>query len=434
MTNLKVIKSSALFDISPCIPEQKIYINKKELLRGFNMKALTHYGVDDLQQLLDAMSRLGQDILTGDVVDDIHAINQKILRKFKMKETCKMIDRSDAFLRKLEQSEPEFYTPEKINGIRYYTLEMINNIRDKAGTRKKRPENSKPIILAISNFKGGVGKSITSKSLCDKLALEGFKVLSIGLDGQGTDSLYYGIIPDIDISPDETIRPALLDNPKTIKNLIRKTYIDGVDIIPGNLSLSEAEIRLTDYREQMKQSKLLGFPDERLSNALDIISNEYDIIVLDCGPNLNMLTLNAINACNAILIPVPPAAPDVASYFTYCKTLVSHLETTGKHKSLEFFRILITKHPKNKSADNISKMMIREFGSYVMLKSIVYSAEIDKAASQFSSLYELPPNSKSTYKRAMESMDAAFNEIVDAFCLIWESQSKAKHDEINNEK
>ena len=399
-----------------------------------DMKSLTHYGVEDLQNLLDAMSRLGQDILTGEIVEDIHSVNKKDLRKFKMKEACTMINRSDAFLRKLEQSNPDEYTPEKINTVRYYTLEMINRIRDKAGTRNKRPDGSDPIILAISNFKGGVGKSITSKSLTDKLALSGFRVLSVGLDGQGTDSLYYGVIPDIDISPDETIRPALLEDPRKIKNLIRKTYIDGVDIIPGNLSLTDAEIRLTDYREQMKQSKKLGFPDERLSNALQYVSKDYDVIILDCGPNLNMLTLNAINACNSILIPVPPAAPDVASYFTYCKTLVSHLESTGKNKSLDFFRVLITKHPRNKTADNISRMMVKEFGSYVMLKHIVYSAEIDKAASQFCSIYELTPSSKSTYKRAIESVDNAFSEIVDAFEIIWESQINEIQSELTYEK
>jgi chromosome partitioning protein len=392
------------------------------------MSALTHYGVDDLATLLDSMSDLGQSILTGDIVQDIKSINKKELRKFKMKEACLMTDRSDAFLRKLEQSDKSF-EPCKINGVRYYTLELINKIRHKAGTNYMRPKGSEPIIMAISNFKGGVGKSITNKSLADKLALDGFKVLSIGLDGQGTDSLYYGIIPDIDILPHDTIRPALLESPSLIKKLIKSTYFDGIDIIPGNLSLSEVEIRLTDYREQIKESKRLGFPDERLSNALNYIKDDYDVILLDCGPNLNMLTLNAIQACNAMLVPVPPASPDVASYFTYCKTLVSHLESTGKLKSLEFFRVLITKHPKNKAAENIAKMMLKEFGAYVMQRQIVYSAEIEKAASQFCSLYELPISSRPTYKRAMESMDTAFSEIIDAIKIIWDAQAQQKLEE-----
>lgn len=384
---------------------------------------LTHFGIDNLENVLNAFSSLGQDILSGDITDIVRPINSKSLRYFKMKEVCKMVGRSDAFLRKLEKDDLKF-TPKKENKTRLYSLDLVNKIRDKANTRYTRPAGSSPIVIAVSNFKGGVGKSITSKSLADKLAISGLKVCSIGMDGQGTDSLYYGLIPELDITPDETIRPVLLEDPKKINSLIRKTYFPGIDIIPGNLSLTEVEIKLTDYREQMGSVKKLGFPDERLSRALEFIKYDYDVILLDCGPNLNILTLNAINACNAILVPVPPALPDLASFCTFCKTLKEHLQCSDKSKDLEFFRILITKHPKNKASTKISNMMIKEFGSYVMPKDIVYSAEIELAGASFSSLYELQPSSKATYMRAMNSMDDAFNEIVNAFKLIWDNQSK----------
>ena len=384
---------------------------------------LTQYGVEDLETILDAFSNIGSDILSGEVTEDVKAINKKSLRKFKMKEACEMVGRSDAFLRKLEQSDPEF-EPEKVNGIRYYDLELINKIRDKAGTRYRRPKNSEPIVFTVSHFKGGVGKSTTTNSLACKLALSGLRVLCIGMDGQGTDALYYGFIPDLDIQPDETISPALLSNPSNIKQLVKETYIDGIDIIPGNLTLTQVEIKLTNYQEQMQQVKKLGFPDERLGNALEYVKDDYDVILLDCGPNLNILTLNAINACNALLVPVPPALPDLASFCTYCKTLKEHLEASDKIKTLEFFRVLVTKHPKNKASENILRMMLKEFGFYVMQKHIVYSAEIERAASNFCSLYELPTSSKKTYKRGKESMEAVFDEILEAFKEIWEAQEK----------
>lgn len=389
--------------------------------------ALTQYGVDDLQIILGAFSDLGTDILSGEITKDVKAVNKKTLRKFKMKEACEMIGRSDAFLRKLEQSDPLFEA-EKVNGVRYYTLELINKIRDKAGTRYIRPRGSKPIVLAVSHFKGGVGKSTTANSAACKMALSGLRVLCIGMDGQGTDALYYGFIPDLDITPEETIRPALLDDPSIIKGLIKKTYFDGIDIVPGNLTLTQAEIKLTNYEEQIKLVRKLGLPDERLARAIEYIKNDYDVILLDCGPNLNILTLNAINACNALLVPVPPALPDLASFCTYCKTLKEHLENSEKIKSLEFFRVLVTKHPKNKASENILRMMLQEFGSFVMQKHIVYSAEIERAASTFSSLYELPISSKKTYKRGLESMDAVFGEILEAFKGIWEAQAN----EVNN--
>jgi len=385
--------------------------------------SVTQYGVDDLQTILEAFSNLGKDILSGDVTEDIKSINKKSLRKFKMKEACDLINRSDAYLRKLEQNDPSL-EPEKKNGIRFYSLELINRIRDIAGTRMERPKGSDPIILAVSHFKGGVGKSTTTKALADKCALEGLRVLSIGMDGQGTDALYYGYIPDLDISPEETIRPALLDSPSKIKDLTKKTYFDGIDIIPGNLTLTQAEIKLTDYREQINQVKKLGLPDDRLTNAIEHIKDDYDVILLDCGPNLNILTLNAINACNGLIVPVPPALPYLASFCTYCRTLKEHLEFSEKLKDLELFRVLVTKHPKNKSSENILKMMLKEFGAYVMQKHIVYSAEIERAAAKFCSLYEFPPTSKSTYKRGIESMNSVFGELISAFREIWEAQAE----------
>ena len=383
---------------------------------------LTHYGTEDLHILLKAFDSLGESILSGEAFEEITAVNKKKLRLFKTKEACQLIGRSDTFLKNLEKESPEFL-PQKINGIRYYDLELINRIRDKANTRYRRPKGSAPFVIAITNFKGGVGKSGTAKSLADKLAISGLRVNAMGLDPQGTDAVYYGIIPELEVKPEDTIREALLSNPSKIKSAIKETYFPGIDIIPGNLSLTEVEMELNDYQVQMNKVKTLGFPDERLTNAIDCIKDDYDVIILDCGPNLNILTLNAINAANAILIPVPPALPDLASFCTFCKTLNNHLEISDKVKSLDFFRILISKHPRNSTAEKISTMMIREFGTYIIPKAIVHSAEIELASSKFSSIYELPPSSKKTYLRAIESMDNAFGEILEAMKLIWEKQS-----------
>ena len=389
---------------------------------------LTQYGIENLKVLLEAFNELGQDILSGKITEEVNPVNKKSLRTFRMKEACQLVGRSDAFIRKLENQSKDFF-PHKVNGTRFYTLELINKIRDKAGTRLKRPLGSNPIIISVSNFKGGVGKSIVSKSLADKLAISGLRILSIGLDAQGTDSLYYGFIPDLEITPEETIRSALLDDSTNIKKLIKKTYFPGIDIIPGNLSLTEVEIKLTDYKEQINQVKKLGFPDERLSNALAHIKDDYDVILIDCGPNLNILTLNAVNACNALLIPVPPALPDLASFCTFCHTLTEHLQNSDKIKSLDFFRVLISKSHSNKSSHRISKIIREHFGSYVLLRDIVFSSEIESAASKFTSLYELPHSSKKSYQLGVESMESVFNEIFDAIKMIWESQISESKDE-----
>ena len=389
---------------------------------------MNQYSVENLNITLEGFNNLVADMLSGEITEELQAIEKKQLRKFKMKEACELIGRSDAYLRKLEAEDSSF-APEKINKVRYYSLSLINRIRDNAKTRYKRPQGTNPVVMAVTNFKGGVGKSITSKTLADKFALEGLRVLSIGMDAQGTDSLYYGIVPDLDIAPEETIREALLGNPASIKKLIRPTYFDGIDIIPGNLSLNDVEIRLTDYKEQMLQIKSLGMPDERLKNALKYIQNDYDIIIIDCGPNLNILTLNAIDACNGMLIPIPPASPDLASFGTYCSTLSNHFANSDKPRSLDFFRILITKYPNNTTAHKLAKIMRNNFGSYMMLRNIVYSAEIEKAASEFNSVYEIAPNVRKAYVRAMDSVESVTSEIVDAMKMIWTAEASIEETE-----
>ena len=119
----------------------------------------------------------------------------------------------------------------------------------------------------------------------------------------------------------------------------------------------------------------------------------------------------------------PPALPDLASFCTFCHTLNDHLENSNKIKSLDFFRIVISKNPNNSSAKKIAKTIREHFGSYVLLRDLVHSSEIDLAASKFRSLYELPPNSKKSYKRGLESMDNVFNEVLEAVKMIWDSQS-----------
>ena len=215
---------------------------------------LTQYGTEDLAITLATLSG----IIEKRVAKSDSNTPRKQLRKFKMREASDMVERSDAYLRKAETESPDFM-PEKINNVRYYSLDLINKLRDKAGTRYKRPPGSEPCIT-VTNYKGGVGKTITSKTIADKCALMGMRVLSIGVDPQGTDSLYHGIVPDLDIKPEQTICDLLTKDASKIKEVIQKSYFPGIDIIPGNSYLNNAELDLTDHAKQVTLSKQMGFP------------------------------------------------------------------------------------------------------------------------------------------------------------------------------
>ena len=148
-------------------------------------------------------------------------------------------------------------------------------------------------IIAIANQKGGVGKTTTSINLAAALAEVGKKILVVDLDPQGNSSTGLGVPPE---KRKFTTFELLLENIE-LKNVIKRTEVNNLSIIPANIDLSSADIEL--------------FPNENrlymLRHALlqDSISGyDFDYIFIDCPPSLNLLTVNAMVAANSVLIPL----------------------------------------------------------------------------------------------------------------------------------
>jgi chromosome partitioning protein len=387
---------------------------------------LTHYGIDDASTLMKSFHEVGNATLTELLLLYAAPKTRKSLRTWGIREAALLIGRTEQHIRKLEEKGAPLYPSLKDEkGKRCYTLERINQFRDKLETRFKRDSSTNPIICAITNFKGGVGKSSTSLALSHKCALEGLRVLCIDLDPQATLTLGFGFIPDVHLKGEDTVCDALNKSPQSIIKLIKQTYFDGISLIPGNLALADMELELTNTEKQTKDIPILGMPQERLKNALSLVKNDYDIVILDCGPNLGILTINAVTAANALLVPIPPMMADFGSYVTFTGTLAELFDSIGK--SFDFFRILLTKHSGSLEAQGVETLMRERFGRYMLINHVVNSVEIEKASGRFGSVYELPKNSSPAYRRAVQSLDAVFNEIIDACKTIWKSQSIAKN-------
>lgn len=390
---------------------------------------LTHYGINNASALMSGFHKVGTDSLDALLKYYSAPEERKTLRTWGIREAANLIGRTEQNLRQLERPHGILYPPLKTaKGKRYYTLKRVNQIRDILGTRFKREPGSKPMILAVSNFKGGVAKSTIALHLAQKCALEGLRVLCIDLDPQATLTLGFGYVPDIHLEASDTINSALCESLENIHDLIRTTYFDGISLIPGNLGLADTELGLANARLQEPLIATLGMPHVRLKNALKLIENNYDVIVLDCGPNLGVLTINAVTAANGMLVPIPPMMADFGSYVTFTGTLAALFDAINKE--FDFFRILLTKHSGSNEARGVETLMRERFGRYMLINHIVNSVEIEKAAGQFGSVYEMQRISSESYKRAIKSFDNVFAEIVDGFKLIWKSQAIAANNSL----
>lgn len=145
-------------------------------------------------------------------------------------------------------------------------------------------------IIAIANQKGGVGKTTTAINLASCLAETGKKVLAIDLDPQGNMTSGLGV----DKSELENTVYELILSECTIRESMQTTVVNNLKIIASNVNLAGAEI------------ELLGINDKEyiLRTAVDYIRDDFDFIIIDCPPSLNMLTVNAMTTADTVLVPI----------------------------------------------------------------------------------------------------------------------------------
>jgi chromosome partitioning protein len=146
-------------------------------------------------------------------------------------------------------------------------------------------------IIAMCNQKGGVGKTTSTINLGAALAEQGRRVLLVDLDPQGALSVGLGVNP---LQLDRTVYNLLMESDVHVDDVMLKTNVAGMDLLPSNIDLSAAEVQLVN--EVAREQTLL--------RVLTPVLDDYDVILMDCQPSLGLLTVNALTAAHGVIIPL----------------------------------------------------------------------------------------------------------------------------------
>jgi len=200
-------------------------------------------------------------------------------------------------------------------------------------------------VLAITNQKGGVGKTTTAVNLCTSIALHKSKTLLIDIDPQGNASTGIGLDK---IKVKRCIYDVLI-NQAPAKEIILPTQVKNLDILPSTIQLAGAEIELVNYISR----------ENKLKNAIKPIINDYNYIIIDCPPSLGLLTLNSLTAADAVIIPIQCEYYALEGIGQLLNTI--NLVRENLNSSLEIEGILLTMYD---SRTNLSRDVAKEVQKY----------------------------------------------------------------------
>ena len=393
---------------------------------------------------------------------------RKRLRRFSTWEVCRyLIPVAPAHFRRVLKKHPDLPQGTGEGNSKWFTLDEVLTLRRHfaaGGAADKeylpwRPEGLPAKIVAVSNFKGGTSKTTTTAHLAMSAALDGYRVLVVDLDSQGSlTSIMGGTVADewstafpllakdyalavqvensvraaagaAPLPLDETLTEALTVSPR---NLIQATHWPNIDLIGAQLNLYWAEFQIPVWRMGLRSWSLW----DALSNALinERIVDDYDIIFLDTPPALGYLTINALAAADILLVPLGASFLEFDSTGRFFDMLYSTFASIEDGENAvrrrdglpevrfewDAVRALITRFDAGQQTD-LANVIQAYFGDFMTTYRQEMTAMVGQAGEQVSGIYEADYRefNRDTYVRGRETFDRTWAEVKGLILGTW---------------
>ena len=338
--------------------------------------------------------------------------------RFGIAETAQLLGCSTNRIRMAEDDGRLPPAPTSENGRRPgYTVDELLNMRRVLGASPGRAPMDIPAVIAVQNFKGGVGKSTVTCHLAHYLAVQGYRVLVVDCDSQATTTTLFGFNPHFNIERAETLYPYLSIDPTQSDLLyaVKRTPWPNVDLIPSNLELFDVEYELAAAGSD--GGSVLAARFRKLKRGLADLARDYDVVLLDPPPALGTISLAVMQAANALLVPLAATTPDFCStvqFLSMMDQVINQLQAAGIDVDYSFVRVLCSKYDAgDPSHAMVRAIMEQSFGASLLPVPILDSAEISHASLRMMTVYELdkPIGTPRTHKRCRANLDEALGQI-----------------------
>jgi chromosome partitioning protein len=273
-------------------------------------------------------------------------------------------------------------------------------------------------IVAFANFKGGSGKTTSAVHFAQHLALSGYRVLIVDLDSQGSATALFGIDPAQEVGAANSFAGWIEGEGAPSPPLALKTYWPSIDLLAGGPILQQAEFALAERAAVQDGSKIPHWAE--LARYLASVQENYDVVVLDTRPDVNMLMVNALHTATGVVVPTQATMIDLSSTGEFFRFLAGYIEQMiplvgPAAPEFGFSKVLVTRFlPAERSQVALWQLMKARFGAALLPQPMLHTAVMGTAGVGKETIYEYEPtNDRKAYDRAVSSL-LSVNRLIEA--------------------